>query len=62
VELSVEVWEVCVAVELLSGVLGCWLGEVDDGELAPGVAGCCELGVVCANAQTDDNNRIAAIK
>ena len=59
----VVVW---VVVELASGVAGCWLGEVDDGdvcELAPGVVDCGELlGEVCATAQTADNNRIAVIK
>jgi hypothetical protein len=57
---------VCVVVELVSGVAGCWLGEVDDGdvcELASGVVDCGELlGEVCATAQTADNNRIAVIK
>lgn len=55
-------------VELL-GVDGCWLGELDDGdvdccELASGVVDCGELllGDVCATAQTADNNRIAVIK
>jgi hypothetical protein len=69
--LSLEVCVVCVVVvwvvvELASGVAGCWLGEVDDGdvcELAPGVVDCGELlGEVCATAQTADNNRIAVIK
>jgi len=61
----VVVW---VVVELASGAAGCWLGEVDDGdvdgcELAPGVVDCGELlGEVCATAQTADNNRIAVIK
>jgi hypothetical protein len=57
-------------VELASGAAGCWLGEVDDGD----VGCCCELasgvvdwgdellGEVCATAQTADNNRIAVIK
>jgi hypothetical protein len=58
---------VCVVVELASGVAGCWLGEVDDGdvgccELVSGVVDCGELGEVCATAQTADNNRIAVIK
>jgi hypothetical protein len=61
---------VCVVVvwvvELVSGVAGCWLGEVDDGdvcELVSGVVDCGELpGEVCATAQTADNNRIAVIK
>jgi hypothetical protein len=69
--LSVEVCVVCVVVvwvvELVSGVAGCWLGEVDDGdvgccELAPGVVDCGELGEVCATAQTADSNRTAVIK
>ena len=57
---------VCVVVELVSGVAGCWLGEVD------GVVGCCELvsgvvdcgvlGEVCATAHAADNNRIAVIR
>jgi hypothetical protein len=62
----VVVW---VVVELASGAAGCWLGEVDDGdvgcccELASGVVDCGELlGDVCATAQTADNNRIAVIK
>jgi hypothetical protein len=61
----VVVW---VVVELVSGAAGCWLGEVDDGdvgccELAPGAVDCGELlGEVCATAQTADNNRIAVIK
>jgi hypothetical protein len=69
--LSVEVCVVCVVVvwvvvELLSGVAGCWLGEVDDGdvdccELASGIVDCGELGAVCATAQTADSNRIAVI-
>jgi hypothetical protein len=58
---------VCVVVELASGVAGCWLGEVDDGEvdcceLVSGVVDCGELGEVCATAQTAENNRIAVIK
>jgi hypothetical protein len=61
---------VCVVVvwvvELVSGVAGCWLGEVDDGdvcELVSDVVDCGELpGEVCATAQTADNNRIAVIK
>jgi hypothetical protein len=59
---------VWVVVELASGAAGCWLGEVDDGdvgcccELAPGVVDCGELlGDVCATAQTADNNRIAVV-
>jgi hypothetical protein len=72
--LSAEVCVVCVVVvwvvvELVSGVAGCWLGEVDDGdvgcccELASGTVDCGELlGEVCATAQTADNNRIAVIK
>ena len=71
--LSLEVCVVCVVVvwvvvELASGVAGCWLGEVDDGDvdgcwLASGVDDCGELlGEVCATAQTADNNRIAVIK
>jgi hypothetical protein len=73
--LSLEVCVVCVVVvcvvlELASGVAGCWLGEVDDGddgdvgccELVSGVVDCGELGEVCATAQTADNNRIAVIK
>ena len=61
----VVVW---VVVELASGAAGCWLGEVDDGdvdccELVSGVVDCGELlGEVCATAQTADNNRIAVIK
>jgi hypothetical protein len=57
---------VCVVVELVSGVAGCWLGEVD------GVVGCCELvsgvvdcgvlGEVCATAHAADSNRIAVIR
>jgi hypothetical protein len=72
VALSLEVcvvWVVVVWVvlELLSGVAGCWLGEVDDGdvdccELVSGTVVCGELGEVCATAQTADSNRIAAIK
>ena len=59
---------VCVVIELVSGVAGCWLGEVDDGdvdccELVSGVVDGDELlGEVCATAQTADNNRIAVIK
>lgn len=71
--LSLEVCVVCVVVvwvvvELVSGAAGCWLGEVDDGdvdccELASGAVDCGELlGEVCATAQTADNNRIAVIK
>lgn len=71
--LLLEVCVVCVVVvwvevELASGVAGCWLGEVDDGDvgccwLASGVVDCGELlGEVCATAQTADNNRIAVIK
>jgi hypothetical protein len=70
--LSVEVCVVCVVVvwvvvELASGVAGCWLGEVDDGEvdcceLASGIVDCGVLGEVCATAQTADSNRIAVIK
>jgi hypothetical protein len=68
------VWVVVVwVVELVSGVVGCWLGDVDDGEVDDGDVGCCELvsgvvdgdellGEVCATAQTADNNRIAVIK
>jgi hypothetical protein len=67
--LSAEVCVVCVVVvwvvvELVSGVAGCWLGEVDDGdccELASGIVDCGELGAVCATAQTADSNRIAVI-
>jgi hypothetical protein len=69
--LLLEVWVVCVVVvcvvvELVSGVAGCWLGEVD------GVVGCCELvsgvvdcgvlGEVCATAHAADSNRIAVIR
>jgi len=55
--------EVCV----VSGVAGCWLGEVVDGdvgccELAPGIVDCGELGEVCATAQTADSNKMAVIK
>jgi len=58
---------VCVVVELLSGVAGCWLGEVDDGdvdccELASGVVDCGVLGEVCATAHAADSNRIAVIR
>jgi hypothetical protein len=68
--LSLEVCVVCVVVVwvvvAVPGVAGCWLGEVDDGdvcELASGVVDCGELlGEVCATAQTADNNRIAVIK
>lgn len=35
---------------------------VDEGELAPGVAGCDELGVVCATAKAVESSRIAVIK
>ena len=60
----VVVW---VVVELVSGVAGCWLGVVDDGDVdcwldVSGVAGCGVLGVVCATAQAADSNRIAVIK
>ena len=65
--LSVVVCVVWVVVELLLGVAGCWLGEVDDGdvdccELASGIVDCGELGEVCATAQTADSNRTAVIK
>jgi hypothetical protein len=70
--LSVEVCVVCVVVvwvvvALVSGVAGCWLGAVDDGEvdcceLASGVVDYGELGEVCATAQTADSKRIAVIK
>jgi hypothetical protein len=58
---------VCVVVELLSGVAGCWLGEVDDGdvdccELVPGVVDCGVLGEVCATAHAAESNRIAVIR
>jgi hypothetical protein len=67
VALSLEVCVVWVVLELLSGVAGCWLGEVDDGdvdccELVSGTVVRGELGEVCATAQTADSNRIAAIK
>ena len=62
VELSAVWEEVCVAFELVSGVEDCGLGMVDEGELAPGVTGCCELGVVCATAQAVESSRIAVIK
>jgi hypothetical protein len=51
-ELSLEVcvvWVVvvCVVVELVLGVAGFWLGEVDAGaELVPGVVDCGVPGVV----------------
>ncbi|HEY2499515.1 MAG TPA: hypothetical protein VGK24_20835 [Candidatus Angelobacter sp.] len=63
-ELSVEVWVVCVVVVwvVVSGVAGCWLGEVDDGDVDDGDVDCGEPGEVCATAQTADNNRIAVIK
>jgi len=68
-ELPLEVSVVCVVVVwvVVEGD-GCWLGEVDDGdvdccELASGAVDCGELlGEVCATAQTADNNRIAVIK
>jgi hypothetical protein len=55
---------VCVVVELVSG---CWLGEVDDGdvdccELVSGVVDCGVLGEVCATAHAADSNRIAVIR
>ena len=58
---------VCVVVELLSGVEGYWLGEVDDGdvdccELVSGVVDCGVLGEVCATAHAADSNRIAVIR
>jgi len=58
---------VCVVVELVSGVVDCWLGEVDDGavdccELVSGVVDCGVLGEVCATAQAADSNRIAVIR
>lgn len=61
---------VCVVVVwVVVEVDGCWLGEVDEGEvdcceLVSGVVDCGELllGEVCATAQTADNNRIAVIK
>jgi hypothetical protein len=75
VELSVEVCVVCVVVWVvveLSGVVGCWIGEVDDGDagcglagwelVVSGVVGGGVLGVLCATAQTADSNRIAVIK
>jgi hypothetical protein len=72
VPLSVEVCVVCVVVvwvvvELVSGVAGCWLGAVDDGDVdcwldVSGVVCCGVLGVVCATAQAADSNRIAVIK
>jgi len=68
-ELPLEVSVVCVVVVwVVVEVDGCWLGEVDDGdvdccELASGAVDCGELlGEVCATAQTADNNRIAVIK
>ena len=48
--------------ELASGAEDCGLGMVDEGELAPGVTGCCELGVVCATAQAVESSKIAVIK
>lgn len=58
---------VCVVDELASGVAGCWLGEVDDGdvdcgELVSGVVDCGVLGEVCATAHAADSNRIAVIR
>jgi hypothetical protein len=58
---------VCVVVELVSGAAGCWLGEVDDGdvdccELVSGVVDCGVLGEVCATAHAADSNRIAVIR
>jgi hypothetical protein len=58
---------VCVVVELLSGVAGCWLGAVDDGdvdccELVSGVVDCGVLGEVCATAHAADSNRTAVIR
>jgi len=55
---------VCVVVEVVSG---CWLGEVDEGdvdccELVSGVVGCGVLGEVCATAHAADSNRIAVIR
>jgi hypothetical protein len=60
----VSVVVVWVVVELASGAAGCWLGEVDDGDVdCCGAVDCGELlGEVCATAQTADNNRIAVIK
>jgi hypothetical protein len=66
VPLSLEVWVVCVVVvcvvvELVSGVAGCWLGEVDDGDV-DGVVDCGVLGEVCATAHAAESNRIAVIR
>ena len=66
-DVSVEVCELAVAVwvvEVLeSGALDC--GGMLDGELAPGVVDCGELGelgVLCATAQTADSSNVAVIK
>lgn len=58
---------VWVVVELVSGVAGFWLGEVDVGDvdccvLVSGVVDCGVLGEVCAAAQAADSSRIAVIK
>ena len=54
---------VCVVVELVSGVAGCWLGEVVDGDVdCCGVVDCGMLGEVCATAHAADSNRTAVIR
>jgi hypothetical protein len=67
--LLLEVWVVCVVVVwvVVELVSGCWLGEVDDGdvdccELGSGVVDCGVLGEVCATAHAADSNRIAVIR
>jgi hypothetical protein len=65
-EVEVEVAELWLVVEFVSGVVVDWLDELEEGDVdVLGVVDCellGELDVLCAATQTADSSRIAVIR